>query len=109
MAASIYMILRLLLFVLGVVVGFAVGIYLLIKHAAKIQHPRVTSALLAVFLTGLMGLCLWECDVQVRRITKVCNRVRVATSRIAYKAASFKTWLLFEQSNFLLEDIGRTE
>ena len=96
MAASIYVILRLLLFVVGVVVGLAVSIHLLIKHAAKIRHPRATSALLAVFLTGMMGLCLWECGVQVRRITMVCNRARVAASRIAYKAASFKTWLLFD-------------
>ncbi len=96
MAASIYMILRFLLFVVGVVVGLPVGIYLLIKHAAKIRHPRATSTLLAVFLTGMMGLCLWEYIIQECRIMLVYRLVEGNASRVAYKAASFKTWLLFD-------------
>ena len=98
MTASTSMILEFLLFVGSVVIGLAVGIYLLIKYAARIRHPRVATALLTVFLIGIMGLCYREYVIQVRRIMWTYSQVKrnVDASRIAYKAASFKTWLLFD-------------
>ena len=98
MTASISIILEFLLFVGSVIIGLAIGIYLLIKYAAKVRHPRVAAALLTVFLIGIMGLCYREYKIQVYRIMWTHRYVKqsVDASRIAYKAASFKTWLLFD-------------